>query len=393
MQLEVSGYAIDSRKIKEGNLFFALEGSRSQGVDFLEEVALRGAKAAVVPKEYQGESFGLELIRVNHVLKTLHSYAKESLELFEGVVVGITGSVGKTTVKEFTFQLIEESYRVSKSEANYNTKRTLPLAVLNRRADAEILLLEMGISEPGDMEELVSFLPVQVAMVTSVELAHVSALKNLETIAREKSQIFQSPKMRCALFHESCTRFSSFKLSRGFECISFSGEMGSFEESHLRENVKAAFCLASALGVDKAALLERVERLTLPLMRFERQEKEGVLWINDAYNANPVSVKAALRGLPKGRRRVAVLGAMLELGDHSIKEHRQVGEMAKEWVDCLFVFGREAKPLYEEFCLSGKRAFFFEEKEALKRSLKEEIKVGDVVLVKGSRSMKMEECL
>ncbi|HSX13748.1 MAG TPA: Mur ligase family protein [Chlamydiales bacterium] len=373
---QASGYQIDSRLITPGDVFFAIRGEKNDGHDFLKEVQSKGARAAVVSKHYLGSDFGLRLFGVDDVGQTLRDLAKKSLENSTIQIVGVTGSVGKTTTKDFIATLLEGKFRVGKTQESQNSKLTFPLTVLNRPKDAEILVLEMGMSEMGDIARLVEIAPPDVAVLVKVGLAHAAYFPGgMEEIARGKTQIFAHPK----------TKFAIADRDYGLPNISiFKGEdWPVFQEAHLNHNLAAAVSVARYFGMTDREIFERIPHLKLPKMRFERSEKNGILLINDAYNANPESMKAALFGLQAyKRRKIAILGSMKELGTFSESAHVEIGNLALQTVDHLFVIGEEWKV--------GER---FENHESLALRLKEIMREGDVVLIKGSRSLCMEKVI
>jgi UDP-N-acetylmuramoyl-tripeptide--D-alanyl-D-alanine ligase len=419
----IGGYAIDSRKVERGDLFFALPGERTDGHRFLKEAAAAGAQAAVVREGYEGESYGLTLLRVGDVAEGLRSLARASLEEKRPFVVGITGSVGKTTCKEFTAALLAGKWRVSKPEGSYNTQLTVPLTILNREWEAEVLVLEMGMSAPGGIRRLLEVVEPDLAVLTKVALAHAEHFGDgLEGIAREKGTIFQGARTKTKVFDAA---FLGYEAARevGEKRVSFSIEAPSadywlfpwegkwavdergvracaldlpFQESHLVHNLLAAMAVAREMGMGWHEIEARLGGLQLPKMRFEQIAKGGVLFVNDAYNANPASMRAALCHIPQpqeGGKRIGVLGAMRELGQFSEEAHAEVGRLAQKCVDCLFVLGKEAKGMAEAFAESKKPMEYCESHAELVEKLKGVLRPGDVVLLKGSRSLEMERVL
>ena len=199
----VTGYQVDSRRIGPGELFFALGGDRVDGHQFLADVASNGGLGAVISDLYAGPTFGLELLRVADVLEALQGLAKAFLAESKAVVVGITGSMGKTTTKDFTATLLEGKFRVGKTYSSYNTKLTLPITVLNLMGDEEVVVLEMGMGQPGDIAKLVEIAPPDIAVITQVTMAHYGDLflDGTTGVARAKAEIFGHPKTKKAIFY------------------------------------------------------------------------------------------------------------------------------------------------------------------------------------------------
>lgn len=418
---QVIGYQVDSRKISPGELFFALNGEKTDGHAFLKDAAHRGAACAVVEKSYQGPDFGLPLFRVDGVLASLQELARKDLAESRARVVGVTGSVGKTTTKDFIAELLAAKYKVGKTPRSYNTKLTLPLSILNREGGEEIFVLEMGMSEPGDIGRLLKIAEPEVALVTKVALAHAAYFPGgLEEIAAGKAEIFSSPKLRTAVFFQGLSQYACFANLPG-EKVVFSLEDRSADyflsplenrfvldergvrayqfdlpfkqQPHLLHNFLAAASTARQMRLEWDEINARIPFLKVPEMRFETIEKGGVSLINDAYNANPESMRAAFTSLPQprdGGKRIGVLGTMSPLGSFSENAHREIGRLAREYFDVLLVYGEEAHPLYESYQEVKKPAEYFTDMRGLASRLQDLMSPGDVVLVKGSRIMKME---
>lgn len=414
-ELQVTGYQIDSRLVEEGGLFFALRGERTDGHLHLEQARKRGAIAAVVAKGYEGPDFGLVLVPVEDVAESLQGLARYSLSLRQPQIVGITGSVGKTTTKEFVATLLEGKYRVYKTPGSYNTKLTLPLTLLNR-GDEEVMVLEMGMSEPGDIGRLLQIAAPDIAVLTKVALAHAAFFPGgLEEITKGKMEIFSDSKTRTAIFphglvvetkaqkvnfsleERSADYFLSFAEGRfyvderGVRAYQFDLP---FKESHILHNFLAAVAVARQMKMEWDEINRQIGKLQLPKMRFEQFERDGVHFVNDAYNANPESMRAALSNLPQPKeegKRIAVLGTMRELGAFSEESHREIGQFAQRYADHLLVLGDEAKPLCDAFSEVKKPAEHFVTHQSLAQRLSELMRPGDVVLIKGSRGMELEK--
>lgn len=418
----VIGYQIDSKLIEPGDLFFALKGAKTDGHFFLSEAKQKGAVAAVISKQYQGPDYGLVLLPVEDVTLALQELARYFLSFNTPKIVGVTGSVGKTTVKDFIATLLQNKYRVDKSFASYNTKLTLPLSLLNRKGDEEVLVLEMGMSESKEMQRLIEIAPPDIAVLTKIGLAHAAFFpEGIQEIAKEKAIIFSSSKLKTAIFYHGFHEFSELVQSISAEKLSFSldtreadyflfpsegkyllDERGvrapsfdlPFTQSHILHNFLAAVSVARSLKMGWEEIQAAVSLLELPKMRFEVFEREGITFINDAYNANPESMRAALSNIPQPKgsgKRIAVLGAMKELGSFSKSSHEEIGLFAQGYVDHLLVLGEEAAPLCETFLEVRKPAELFMSQLPIAKRLLQLMSPGDVVLIKGSRSLKMEK--
>jgi UDP-N-acetylmuramoyl-tripeptide--D-alanyl-D-alanine ligase len=261
--------------------------------------------------------------------------------------------------------------------------------------------LEMGMSEPGDISRLIEIAPPDIAVLTYVALAHAAFFPGgLCQIAKEKGMIFSHPKTKLAIFHSDFLAFpeevAKIRCEKRVVSKSDPKIFPRFQEPHILHNFWLAVSVARAMEMRDEEILERLSFLELPKMRFERFEKKGIHFINDAYNANPCSLRAALFSLGNQKtegKRIAVLGTMKELGSFSVSEHAEIGRYAKEHVDYLLVLGEEAKPLFDCFYESKKEAEFFLDLQKAALRLKEIARKGDAVLIKGSRSMNMETIL
>lgn len=419
---QISGYRVDSRAVQPGDLFFALKGEKVDGHRFLSDVAERGAVAAVVSEAV--EDCRLTLFLVDDVLAALQQLARELFVTHRIPLLGITGSVGKTTVKEFAATLLSGKFHVAKSPLSHNSKITYPLSLLNRTPEDQVMVSELGMSFPGEIATLVNIAPPEVAMITKVALAHAQNFpEGISGIARAKAEIFSHPSTKVAILDSelmaypeirealpkkrvlvslddaSADLYLAFSNNRFFvdECGVRVAQFDlPFREKHFIQDALLAMAAARQFGMQWEEIEQQLPKLSLPGMRFERVERGGVSIINDAYNANPASVRAALESFPApkpGGKKIAVLGTMKELGSFSEKAHEEIGHFAQTRVDQLLCLGEEASPLFEAFKEGKKPAEHFKDHASLAKRLQELISPGDVVLLKGSRSMEIEKIL
>ncbi|MBS0620040.1 MAG: UDP-N-acetylmuramoyl-tripeptide--D-alanyl-D-alanine ligase [Verrucomicrobia bacterium] len=422
----VTHFCQDSRLAEAGSLFFALSGNTVDGHDFLQMAAEKGAIAAVVAKSYMGPNFGLDLLFVPDVLRALQLLASKVQEGRAQKVIGVTGSVGKTTVKEFIATLLGKKFRVAKTPGNANSQVSVPLSVLNAAGDEEVFVAEMGMSQPGEIARLVKILPPDIAVITKIALAHAQSFPDgLEGIAKAKAEILSHPKTRLALINEQAWHFAQVRNAASMPHLTYAvggsalqcnyslGKEGEycyllekgipspkfrlpFQADHLAENLTGALAVVRQLGMTWEEILPYVDGMTPYHRRFEQVVRDGVLFIDDSYNANPTSMRAALENLPtpKGNgRRIAVLGSMMELGEHSEVSHYEIGRLALSTVDHLICFGQECLPMVELFQRAGRPIDFFLEFSELKQRVFEVVGEEDVVLLKGSNSKKLWQIL
>lgn len=406
---EVIDCQMDSKLVKKDGIFFALKGKKFDGHNFLEEVAKKGAKAAVITKEYSGPSYGLQLYKVEDVVISMQRLAKEKLKRERALIIGITGSVGKTTTKEFLTKILEGTFKVSSTIKSFNSQRGLPITILNFAKDQDILIIELGMNEKGEMKQLTDIVKTDVALITKIGHVHIGNFQDEEEILSEKMQIF-CKKTKIKIINHELLRFKSLKkedfitysmkykdadyfLEKKDE-ISISGKSQAslplvFEESHFLENFLAAYTVAKELNVKDEIIEQQMHHLKAFDMRFEKIQRDGVLYIKDCFNANEISVSAALENLPKVKgKRIAVLGEMRELGKYSRSTHERIGELARDKVDLIICIGNECKYLIESF---KKEAYLLNSIEEIVDKLKSIVKKDDLVLVKGARSLALEK--
>lgn len=413
----VSSFAFDSRLVTPGTLFFALPGEKTDGHSFLKEVAAKGAVGAVVEQGYRGETFGLILLRVSHVREALQLMARKIQEKRKSRVVAVTGSVGKTTTKEFLAALLETKWTVMKTPGNANSQASLPLVLLSQKEEAEILVVEMGMTHPGEMARLVNMVPPEVAVITNVGHAHIGFFTDgKEGIAREKAQIFMHPKTKLALIQKEAMQYGAmqrgtcekrtfglqdadFVLHQEVEGWRINEEplfMLPFVEKHLCEDFLAAAVAAHAMGMSWEEIAQAAPNMKTAPLRFEKIEHRGMLIINDAYNASFESMQAALVHLPKprlGGKTIFVFGEMPHLGSYSEKAHQTIADLALTRVDHALLFGKNSLPMLDVFSKGNKPAEYFSDLSKLQQTLLDLARPGDVILIKGANSNKMWQIL
>jgi UDP-N-acetylmuramoyl-tripeptide--D-alanyl-D-alanine ligase len=439
---------IDSRLATPGALFVALVGERVDGHDFLADAVANGARGALVKRARSagltlGQPFrlldptsgaGLEraqpedvlLIVVDDPLGSLHNLASFQRARYEPVVVGITGSVGKTSTKEATAAVLGQRYRTLKNPRSYNSESTLPIVLLQLNDQHEVAVLEMGMYEPGDIALLARLARPTIGIVTNIGPSHMERAGSLATIAQTKAELIQAlpagghailniddPLVRAMAGQTSATPFL-FGLdpaadlwadeveSSGLDGISFrahhAGEAVTLRLPLIgRHSVHTALAAAAAgliLGLGWDAIIEGLRGSSAQLRLLAVPGVNGSTLIDDTYNASPASSFAALNLLGElAGRKVAVLGDMLELGAVEEESHRLVGARAAEVADLLVAVGPRAYWIADEAAQAGMPAasvtHVADNAEAL-RLLLERIQPGDNVLVKGSRGMAME---
>lgn len=420
----IQGVSVDSRLIQPGQLFFALTGEKTEGSKFLSDVAKKGATAAVVPASYTDSDYGLTLLRVQDPLRALQKLAQDIIAKSKSRIVAVTGSVGKTTTKDFITTVLKEKYRVASSPGNSNSQIGIPLTALNYTDGTEdILVLEMGMTHRGNLTQLLNIAPPECAVITHVALVHACNFDSLEEIAYTKAEILLHPQTKLGIVNRDIPKYEAIqnmghckKVSFSFNSTSADYRIGpnttEFEiyetgipynlgrfplpGNHHKTNFLAAIACARYFGLNWQEISTGMQKIQLPELRGDVIVKEGITFINDSYNAAPVSIKAALDHFPspkKGGRKIAVFADMLELGKFSEASHKEVGEYALNLIDIMFCCGNESRHIYDCWQKVGRTAHWFAKREELARVLKSYLQSGDIVLIKGSRGTQISKLL
>lgn len=408
---------MDSRLVARGDFFVALEGARRDGHDFLEEVRLKGAIAALVKKGKRIPK-NFPCLVVEDTLKGLQKLAQKVVENEKHPIVGITGSLGKTTTKEFLGQLIKNHLSALVSPGNQNSQAGLPNTILNFDPKVLWYVLEMGMTDPGHIENLIKIAPPQIAVVTSISWQHASLFKEgLLGIAKEKASIFLHPKTKYGLFFLDAPHSDVLKTTGTCPKKSFSLKDASadyfldtqnqkiwcqnrayhFEwpqiPVHHQVNFLAAVAAGHLMGVSLEELCASCIELKLPPMRFQQLEIHGIHVINDAYNANPEAYCAAFQSLPHPSgdgRRIGVISEMDALGAYTEKGHSLVAQKSLDVFDLLFCIGERSQLIYDYWKKHNKPVFFAHVVEELLPQIADTVKSSDVLFLKGARGHSLE---
>ncbi len=392
----VRDICIDSRSAKPGDLFFALKGLRTDGHLFAKDAAGKGAVAVVVERACGS---AVEIV-VRDTLTALGDLARFYRGQFKAPLVGITGTNGKTTVKNLVAAILAKRYRTTCTRGNQNSLIGLPLTLFAINESTEFIVAEMGTSNPGEIERLCSIGQPRYGLVTNIGPGHLAGLGTCEQVEREKLSLIRAlPADGFGVVGETVSgpengvkihRFSERMLSdvvmteRG-SAFTFEGNrfgtplLGSGNVS----NCLAALVLTSRLDIEAQCQQSAVREARPEPGRMEPLLNNGLLIINDTYNANPVSMRMAIEFASLiNRRRIFILGDMLDLGDDSEKYHREIGGYARELCEALLTCGREARHF------GGRH---FTDRMSLVDFLLERLQGDELILVKASRALKFEE--
>ena len=426
---QFSSVCTNTRKLRQGELFFALRGENFDGNDLVEQGKAKQAAAVVVSRELSTIPMDTAVLQVEDTLKALQNLAFYNRQLVDIPIIGVTGSNGKTSTKDMIAAVLGVRYKTLKTAGNFNNEIGLPLTLLSLDASHQAAVVEMAMRGPGEIDFLCRLARPTGAVITCIGEAHIELLGSRENIAAAKGELldhigpngFVLLNGDSSLTRQMAARTAGKAVFYGTEqpvdivaCnIRLNSNGSSFtvvtpngqEEIFLpvpgRHNVLnslAAVGVGLELGLSLLEIREGLAGVVLTSMRMEIMESEGMMIINDAYNANPDSTKAALTTLAdlgRSRRKIAVLGSMFELGSRAVEGHREVGMAAFEaGAEVLITVGELAK----EIALGAKAAgmpsagiFACEDNRKACDFLRELCDPGDVILVKGSRGMHMEE--
>ena len=436
----------DSREVKEGDVYVALKGERFDGNDFCQSAIDNGAKVCIVSKDVREKENDTKLvnteadkinnsikenkvtiIKVEDTLKALQEIATYKRMQYNIPVVAVTGSVGKTSTKDLIASVVSQKYNTLKTKGNYNNEIGLPLTILGL-TNEEAMVVEMGMNHLGEIRKLTNIAKPTVAVITNIGTAHIGNLGSRENILKAKLEILEGLQGNTVVINNDndllhkwvnenkekyniitygiknkskymATDIKSFEDKSEFKFVcekdeSINNKMVTVPVGgeHFILNSLCAIAVGEYLNVPTEKIINGIANLELTKKRMEvLTSKSGATVINDTYNANYDSMKAAITYLKeiKDKRKIAVLGDMLELGDYSKELHEKVGEEVDESIDILITIGKEAKYIAEK--AKAKQIIECKDNEEAVRKLKELETKDDAILLKASNGMKFFE--
>lgn len=427
----LEGVSINSRQLVQGGLFIPIVGEKFDGHQFVSSALTEGAVASLWQHDHGTPPSG-NIVIVQDTLQALQQLAEAYVQQTGVKVVGITGSNGKTTTKDIVYALLAEAYQVHKTEGNFNNHIGLPLTILAMPAQTEILILEMGMSGRGEIELLSTIAHPETTIITNIGESHLQQLGSREEIARAKLEIVSGlrpegllvylgdePLLKQILAEPAFEQKDMCKITFGLDHtnnvyptgVMFQGKNTVFTTNsesdeawtlpllgmHNVTNALAAITVAQHYQVSSEQIRQGLSKLQLTGMRIEIiQGRDGITLLNDAYNASPTSMKAAIDvlGNLKGyHRKIAVLGDMLELGEEEAMYHQEVGRYIDGQADLLFTYGGLGQQIAEGAAkvLEPSQIRSYLSKQELINDLLEIAQEKDAILFKASRGMKLEE--
>lgn len=418
-----SGVVIDNRQVRKGDVFIAIEGENHDGHTFAKSAVEAGACAVICHKDIDVDC---PKIMVEDTGKALVDLAKWYRTLFDIPVVGVTGSVGKTTTKEMIWAVMSQKYNTLKNEGNRNNEIGMPLSVLNLNKSHQAAVFEMGINTIGDIERLTLIATPCVGVISNIGVAHIENVGSRKKLLETKMELVKgmpkgAPLILCKdndllrtvklddrpIIYYSITEDADYTA----ENVRLVGEKTYFDihypegvqsvelpaiGDHNVQNALAAFAVGRILGVSPELAAQGLCDYVPSGMRQKIVHTNGITVVEDCYNASTDSMKAAIAALSKleAKRRILVIGDMLELGEFSYAAHYEVGTAAaKSDADFIFAYGKEAEIYEKAVSDCGKTAKHFTDKSQLAQELLNTLQEGDAILFKASRGLKLEEVI
>lgn len=427
----IKNITTDSRKASHHDFFIPLVGERFDGHDFINDAFLQGAVGCLTEKKIDVSEYSdKQIIKVADTLAALQDIAKYYCEKHANSFVAVTGSVGKTTTKDMIACILEQKYKVLKTQGNFNNHIGLPLTVLGLSKNHQIAVAEMGMSGLGEISKLVSIVQPKTAVITNIGQAHIEKLGSQQNILRAKMEIFESldehssavlngddpllfalqgklpfKVLYYGIYNKQCDLLAKDIRYDGEDGSRFRINLGTHNEiihlpvmgEHNIYNALAAIAIGMQFNVSMAQIIQALKTFKAEKMRMNIIDTGWVKVIDDCYNASPASMKAALHilyQLSGVKRRVAVLGDMLEMGEWAAQAHQKVGEeVVRCQVDYLVTVGKYGQQLTQGAVQAGMapdNVFYFQNNAQVTGFLEGLLAEGDAILVKGSRGMKME---
>lgn len=419
--ITVTGITTDSRKVQPGFLFAALKGERADGHDFIKGIEGKIC-AALVEHEVEASVPQIVVDSTYRALGRIGAYIREKSGV---IVVGVTGSVGKTSVKEMTASVLEQRFSVLKTEKNHNNELGLPITLFGLENEHEIAVLEMGISYFGEMTRVSAIARPDIAVFTNIENVHTENLIDRDGVLRAKTELVPNMRGNTLVLNAEDDKLLGYKLPNGKKAVYYGGDNGFVRAEdtvfngldstdytlfvgaesismhlpvsgkHMVTDSLAAAAVGHELGLTMQEIKRGLENYRTISGRMEKKEHKGAVIINDCYNASPASMTASLGTLERvSGRKIALLGDMLELGERSRELHEQVGSFAASiGLDMLVTVGELAENITNAAKKAGMTEAYHEDREGAAERIKAYLKPGDTLLVKASRGMALEKII
>ena len=414
---------IDTRKITKGCLFICIKGERFDAHQFADEALSFGASAVMIHSDIEPNGAYIKVDDTSKAMLSLSGYYRSKFDI---PVIGLTGSVGKTTTKEFTHLVVSAKYNAIKTLGNLNNEIGVPQMLFQIDKSTEAAVIEMGMNHFGEISRLVNEVKPTIGLITNIGVSHIENLGSREGILKAKLELCEGLAEGAPLILNGDNDMLQTVKDVHHKVVFYGIENGEFKAENIVEtdkstsfdvayygkkqhitiptigihnvyNALAAFAVGYFLNVEPQAAADALGTYVPAGMRQKVVDVDGITSIEDCYNASPDSMRAALKTLSniKGNKKIAVLGDMLELGDYAKTAHTEVGKaVAENKIDYLLAYGNDAKFYVDGAKQSGvENAFLFDDKEKLSEMLLNIATKGDAILFKGSRGMKLEDVI
>lgn len=407
-EFKIENVKMDSGKIEKDDMFIAI----NKGNEYIGDALKKGASLVIGDKISEKFFSDERVISVKDSVLFMQELAREYRETLNVKVIAVTGSEGKTTTKDLIYSVLQSKFKGIKTLGNYNNQIGMPYMVLQIKENDEIAVLELGMSELGEIENLARIAKPDYGVITNIGDSHLEYLINRDNVFKAKTELFKYVSsenrvvfgddpyfkkidaLKLGLKKENDyileilnreVNFTEFKLNDKTYKVPLNGDYNCI-------NASFAVIIGEKLGMSYGEIYNSLKNSKITGMRFEKIEKDKILYINDAYNASPVSMKNALEAFnkfPTSKKKIVVLADALELGKNEIEYHKEVLEYALERFDTIFLYGERMRKASE--ILKDSKITVFNNKSEIKNKI---IKLGEVaVLLKGSRGMKLEEVI
>lgn len=425
----VNSVTIDSRNVRKNSVFFAIKGENFDGHSFVKKAVKNGSTSVVINEKSYGKfnSLNVPIITVRDTTKALGDLANIWRKKISTKIIGITGSSGKTTTKEMLTQILKEKYKVNKTKANYNNQIGVPLTILNTDSKNDYLVLEIGTNHFGETEYAANIAEPDYALITNIGNSHLQYFKNRRGVLKEKLALFRITDDNGGIVFinnddtliKNSKKYFKNKITYGFSDGSnlkakVSGQTKDgrdiieikyhnrnykvtlpFYGEHNTNNFLSVSAVALNLGITKTQLISGIKKYKAADKRFNIKKINNSTLIDDTYNANPDSTSFAIKtvkSISKNKYTIIILGDMLELGKDSVKLHKNLSTIImKAKINEILTIGNKTKYLTNALKNSKIINKHFSKRDELKKYLEEKKISNSIILVKGSRGMKMEE--
>ena len=416
---------LDSREAGPGVVFWPLKGARFDAHSFIPEVMKKGALMSVMDAGRANESLADVYVPVDDSNQALLKLAKGYQRLFSVKKIAVTGSNGKTTTKEMLKAVLSAQFKTMATEGNLNNQIGVPKTLFRLKHSDEVAVVEMGTNAPGEIHPLSMAVEPDIAVITNIGASHLERLQDLDHVFKEKVTITDGLKKNGLLVvNADDSRLSKLRTNKSYRVLTFGIKRGVIKPENLKwdanacasfkigrtefhlsvpgihnvYNALAAIAVATSLRMPKSVIADALEKFHAANMRMEIRNGVGIKVVSDCYNANPSSTRMALQtigAITNAGRKIAILGDMLELGDKAEDLHHEIGELVPQMkFDMLVAVGKLSRNTLKGALDAGMEkdcAVLFESVEEAMEFLSENVHFGDVLLVKGSRGMKMEQ--